>query len=61
VKDWRLAVDVVLGMTGLHFYSFRDQLRLVYQFNDGYEEPHKIKQYLEDLEKIMKAELLGLF
>jgi hypothetical protein len=33
----------------------------VYQFNDGYEEPHKIKQYLEDLEKIMKAELLGLF
>jgi hypothetical protein len=61
VKDWRLAVDVVLGMTGLHFYSFRDQLRLVYQFNDGYEGPHKIKQYLEDLEKIMKAELLGLF
>jgi hypothetical protein len=33
----------------------------MYQFNDGYEEPRKIKKYLKDLEKSMKVELLSLF
>ncbi|KAL2825506.1 hypothetical protein BDW59DRAFT_146295 [Aspergillus cavernicola] len=59
VKDWKLACDVILGMTGFHFYTFHDKLRFVYQFNEAYQAPADIKMYLEDIERILKEELLG--
>jgi hypothetical protein len=59
VTDFRLGIDVVLGAIGFFFYTFHDQLRFVYSFNDGYEEPDKMKEYLEDVKWILREELLG--
>ncbi|KAL4922011.1 hypothetical protein BDW62DRAFT_217856 [Aspergillus aurantiobrunneus] len=59
VKDYKIAVDIVLGMSMFHLYTFQDELRLVYNFNDAFEEPARIKVYLEDIEKILRKELLG--
>ena len=58
VQDLDLGVDVILGMSMLFLYTFRDQLRLVYSFNDGYEEPQDIQMYLEDMQNILAQELL---
>ncbi|KAL2842928.1 hypothetical protein BJY01DRAFT_216261 [Aspergillus pseudoustus] len=60
VKDFMLGLDVVLGMSAFFMYTFYDQLRLVYSFNDGYESPEKVRHYLEDVERILCEELLGL-
>ncbi|RAK97089.1 uncharacterized protein BO80DRAFT_504925 [Aspergillus ibericus CBS 121593] len=58
VKDYEFAVDVVLGLNALHVFSFRDELRLVYSFNDGFEEPGMIREYLEGVERVLR-EVLG--
>ncbi|KAL4798554.1 hypothetical protein BDV19DRAFT_376765 [Aspergillus venezuelensis] len=60
VKDWKLACDVILGMTGFHIYTFRDQLRFVYQFNEAYQDPADIRKYLETVEETLREELFGL-
>ncbi|OGM46108.1 hypothetical protein ABOM_005689 [Aspergillus bombycis] len=59
VLDVKLGVDIVLGMTMLFIYTFRDQLHLVYSFNDGYEEPAHISMYLEEVQKVLIEELLA--
>ncbi|KAL3458755.1 hypothetical protein BJX64DRAFT_301746 [Aspergillus heterothallicus] len=59
VHDFKLGLDVVLGMSGFFFYTFRDQLRLVYSYNDGYEKPEKVGEYLTDVERILRGELLA--
>ncbi|PWY73222.1 hypothetical protein BO94DRAFT_525261 [Aspergillus sclerotioniger CBS 115572] len=59
VKDFTFTVDAVLGMNMLHVSSFRDQLRLVYCFNDGYEEVDMIRGYLDDMERVLRVEVLG--
>ncbi|KAI1383633.1 uncharacterized protein F4822DRAFT_421238 [Hypoxylon trugodes] len=59
VKDIKMGVDVVMGMSMYFFYTFRDQLRLVYSFNDAYEEPEKIQKYLEDIQSTLIEELLA--
>ncbi|KAL4884868.1 hypothetical protein BJY04DRAFT_180922 [Aspergillus karnatakaensis] len=59
VHDWKLACDVVLGMNGLHIYTFRDRLRMVSQFNDGYQEPETMKHYHDEIERVLREELLG--
>ncbi|KAL2850603.1 hypothetical protein BJY01DRAFT_209917 [Aspergillus pseudoustus] len=58
VKDYKISLDVVLGTDTLHVFSFRDQLRVVHSFNDGYEEPHVIREYLNDIEAVLREELL---
>lgn len=58
VKDWKLACDVVLGMSGFHFYTFRGKLRFVYQFNEAYQDPKDIRMYLEGVDRVLKRELL---
>jgi hypothetical protein len=57
VTDFKLGIDVALGASGFFFYTFHDQLRLVYSFNDGYEEPDEVMEYLEDVERILRNSL----
>ncbi|KAI1826122.1 hypothetical protein F4861DRAFT_135081 [Xylaria intraflava] len=59
VKDFQIGVDVVLGMSMFFFYTFQDRLRLVYSFNDGFEKPADINTYLEEVQAILKQELLA--
>ncbi|KAI1382479.1 hypothetical protein F4677DRAFT_26925 [Hypoxylon crocopeplum] len=59
VKDLKIGVDVVMGMSMFFFYTFRDQLRLVYSFNDGFEKPENIQMYLEEVQAIIIEELLA--
>ncbi|KAI0888766.1 uncharacterized protein GGS22DRAFT_152307 [Annulohypoxylon maeteangense] len=59
VTDLKLGVDVVMGMSMFFFYTFRDQLRLVYSFNDGFEEPENIQKYLEEVQTVLVEELLA--
>ena len=59
VRDFRFGVDVVLSMSMLFVYTFQDQLRLVYSFNDGFEEPADIQKYLEETQEILARELLA--
>lgn len=57
VKDWKLGCDCILGMTGFHFYTFRDRLRFVYQINEAYQDPADIRMYMEEIEKVLREEL----
>ncbi|KAL3443122.1 hypothetical protein BJX65DRAFT_298500 [Aspergillus insuetus] len=59
VTDFKLGLDVVFGTSGFLFYTFDEQLRFVYSFNDGYENPEKVREYLEDVYRILREELLG--
>ncbi|KAL5341951.1 hypothetical protein BJX70DRAFT_357463 [Aspergillus crustosus] len=59
VEDWKFSLDVVIGISGLHFYTFRDRLRVVAEFNDGYEDVQKVKGYLKEMEGILRRELVG--
>ncbi|KAL2861886.1 hypothetical protein BJX68DRAFT_260686 [Aspergillus pseudodeflectus] len=58
VEDWKLACDNILGMTGFHFYTFRGKLRFVYQFNEAYQEPKDIRMYMEEIERVLREELV---
>ncbi|KAI0405323.1 hypothetical protein F4802DRAFT_597451 [Xylaria palmicola] len=53
VQDLKMGVDVVMGMSMFFFYTFRDQLRLFYSFNDGSEKPEDIQKYLEKAQAIL--------
>lgn len=59
VHDFKLGVDVVLGMSMLFAYTFQDRLRLVYSFNDGFEEPAHIEKYLQSVQEILETDLLA--
>ncbi|KAL4953489.1 hypothetical protein BDW69DRAFT_200166 [Aspergillus filifer] len=58
VKDYKLALDIVLGMSLINIYTFGGELRLMYNFNEEYERPGDIKRYLAGVEKVLRAELL---
>ncbi len=58
VRNMSLGVDIVLGMSMLFLYTFQDQLRLVYSFNDAYEDPSHIQSYLEEVQRVLVEELL---
>ncbi|KAL4969867.1 uncharacterized protein BDV14DRAFT_186907 [Aspergillus stella-maris] len=59
VKDYKLNLDIVLGMSLINFYTFGGELRLMYNFNEGYEKPEDIQGYLGGVEKVLRVELLG--
>ncbi|OKL62182.1 hypothetical protein UA08_02478 [Talaromyces atroroseus] len=59
VRDLEFGIEVVLGMSMLFVYTFRDQLRLNYCFNDGSEEPSNIQTYLDQTLRVLVEELLG--
>ncbi|RDW85451.1 hypothetical protein BP5796_03776 [Coleophoma crateriformis] len=58
VKDIAMGIDVVMGMSMLHIYTFHDQLRLVYSYNNAFEEPANIQMYLEKVHGILQRELM---
>ncbi|KAI0439881.1 hypothetical protein F4803DRAFT_564217 [Xylaria telfairii] len=58
VKDIKVGVDVVMGMSMFFYYTFRDTLRLVYAFNDGFEKAEDIQTYMEEVQAILVRELL---
>ncbi|KAJ0423243.1 hypothetical protein BJY00DRAFT_59253 [Aspergillus carlsbadensis] len=60
VSDFKIGLDVVLGTSAFLFYTFDGRLRMAYSFNDGYERLEKVKEYLEDVERILREELLGM-
>ncbi|KAL4907105.1 hypothetical protein BDW74DRAFT_175891 [Aspergillus multicolor] len=59
VRDFRMGCEIILGMTTLHCWTFRDQMHLVYSFNDAYEEPVHVRAYLDEMERILREELVG--
>ncbi|PLB47411.1 hypothetical protein P170DRAFT_439077 [Aspergillus steynii IBT 23096] len=59
VQDLRVGVDIILGMSMILFYTFRDQLRLVYSFNDAYEDRSQIERYLDEMQRILLEELVA--
>ncbi|PYI10692.1 hypothetical protein BO78DRAFT_450480 [Aspergillus sclerotiicarbonarius CBS 121057] len=58
VRDFMMATDA-LGVTMLVFSSFRDQLQMVYSYNDGHQEREHIQQYLQDILAVLTEELLA--
>ncbi|KAL4733941.1 hypothetical protein BDV11DRAFT_213286 [Aspergillus similis] len=60
VNDFTLGCDIILGMNTLHFWTFRDQMHLAYSFNDAYEEQANVMTYLNEMEKILRENLVGL-
>ncbi|RDW75377.1 hypothetical protein BP6252_06519 [Coleophoma cylindrospora] len=58
VKDITMGIDVIMGTSMLHIYTFHDQLRLVYSYNNAFEEPANIQMYLEKVHGILLKELL---
>ena len=59
VEDLKFGVDIVMGMDMFFIYTFRDQLRMVYSFNDGFEKPANVQTYLEEMRKVLDEELLS--
>ena len=57
VQDITMGVEVVMGMPQLFIYTFAGQLRLVYCFNDGFEERQNVKAYLAEVQDILAQEL----
>ncbi|KAF4970180.1 hypothetical protein FSARC_2777 [Fusarium sarcochroum] len=49
VKDFKFGADVVLGMFMIFIYIFQEQLRLIYRFNDGFEDPENTHMYLKKI------------
>ncbi|KAL3454130.1 hypothetical protein BJX65DRAFT_84882 [Aspergillus insuetus] len=59
VTNFKMAIDVVYGMSAMHVFTFGGQLRAVYSSNDGYEDPSQIETYLAEIEDILNEELLS--
>ncbi|OOF91827.1 hypothetical protein ASPCADRAFT_210770 [Aspergillus carbonarius ITEM 5010] len=59
VQDVKMGVDVILGISMLFVYTFRDTLRLCYSFNEAYEDPETIQSHLEEVQKVLVEELLA--
>lgn len=59
IENIKMGVDIVLGMCFLFVYSFEDQLRLVYSFNDGFEKLEDVQMYLDEVQNILTEELLS--
>ncbi|KAI0151713.1 hypothetical protein GGR57DRAFT_470217 [Xylariaceae sp. FL1272] len=57
IADIKAGADIVLGSSMFFQYTFRDQLRLVYAFNDGHEEAKDIQKYLKEVEAVLVNEL----
>ncbi|KAJ5975226.1 hypothetical protein N7481_008933 [Penicillium waksmanii] len=57
VRDFKFGIEVVVGYSMFFFYTFRDQLRLIYSFNEASEDPDNIQTYLEDMRNILQDEL----
>lgn len=58
VEEFKMGADIVMGMSMFFFYTFHDSLRLVYSFNDGFEDPQKIQMYLEEVQSVLVQKLL---
>lgn len=57
VHDFKFGIEVIVGYSMFFFYTFRDQLRLIYSFNEASEDPLSIHAYLEDMQKVLQNEL----
>ncbi|KAA8906618.1 hypothetical protein TRICI_005138 [Trichomonascus ciferrii] len=57
VKDISFGSECVEGMASLYIYTFRDQLRMVYSFNDGFQDPKDIQTYLQEILNVLTKEL----
>ncbi|KAL4876571.1 hypothetical protein BJY04DRAFT_231483 [Aspergillus karnatakaensis] len=59
ILDYRLGCDIVLGMNIVHFWTWRGQLHFNYSFNDAYEEEGMVGEYLAEMERVLRVELVG--
>ncbi|KAL5340331.1 hypothetical protein BJX70DRAFT_396839 [Aspergillus crustosus] len=51
--------DIVLGKNTVHFWTFRENMHLVYSFNGAYKDSGDVEGYLEEMERVLRVELIG--
>lgn len=59
IEDFKLGVEVVLAQSLCTLYTFRNQMRMVYSFNESYEDEAHVQTYLEDVQNILLEKLLA--
>lgn len=59
VEGFKFGTEIILGHSMFFFYTFRNTLRMVFSFNESYEDESSIQTYLEDVEKILLEELVA--
>ncbi|KAJ5713478.1 uncharacterized protein N7483_010659 [Penicillium malachiteum] len=53
VEDFKFGTETILGQSMLFLYTFRDRLRVVFGFNEAYEDESHVQTYLEDMQSIL--------
>lgn len=56
IRDFKFGIEVVVGYS-MFFFTFRDQLRLIYSFNEASGDPENIQTYLEDMQNTLEDKL----
>ncbi|KAJ6011416.1 hypothetical protein N7451_002828 [Penicillium sp. IBT 35674x] len=59
IEDFKLGIETILGHSMFNVFTFRNQMRLVFSFNEAYEDESHIQSYLEDIQKILLEELVA--
>lgn len=57
LRDFKFGVEVILGHSMCFLCTFRDRMRLVYSFNEAYEDELHIQSYLENIQRILLEKL----
>ncbi|KAJ5107983.1 hypothetical protein N7456_004658 [Penicillium angulare] len=58
VIDFKFSCDRTMGQTGIHFCTFHDKLRMVYSFNEAYEDESDVQIHLEYVQKVLLEEVV---
>ena len=59
VEDMLPGIDMFVDQPMFTIYTFRDQLRLVYGFNEAFQDPADVQAFYNQIEKVLDAELLS--
>ncbi|KAJ5101224.1 hypothetical protein N7456_007276 [Penicillium angulare] len=59
IEDLKFGIECILGDSMVSLYTFRDQLRMVFSFNESYEDESHVQGYLEEIQKILLEELVA--
>ncbi|KAJ5909299.1 hypothetical protein N7504_003942 [Penicillium tannophilum] len=59
VEDFKMGLEVVMSQPLCTFYTFRNQMRMIYSFNESYDDEALVQTYLEDVENTLVENLLA--
>ncbi|KAJ5549618.1 hypothetical protein N7513_006852 [Penicillium frequentans] len=59
VEDFKMGLEVVMSQPLCTFYTFRNQMRMIYSFNESYDDEALVQTYLEDMENTLLEKLLA--